>query len=237
MLRTGNIQPSQLLAGALIFFVPIGHGKGLRLSVDYRELNMITIFNRYLLPLMNKLRDCVQGAKLFTKIDLKAEYNLIRIRAGDEWKTAFRTRYRYYKYLVILFGIANASASFQNMINEILYNMIDLGVVTYIDDILIYSQTKEEYERLVKEVFSHLQKWDLAASIDECEFHKSEIEFFSYMISDMGINMDQDTIQTVLEWEHPKSQNEVHAFMRFVNFYRRFLNNFSKLAKHLMDTT
>jgi hypothetical protein len=139
MLRMGKIWPSKSLAGAPILFVPKAHGKGLCLCVDYRGLNKITILNRYLLPLMNELRDRVQGAKLFTKIDLKAGYNLIRICTGDEWKTAFRTRYGYYEYLVMPFGIANAPASFQNMINEIFKDMIDLGIVAYIDDILIYS--------------------------------------------------------------------------------------------------
>jgi hypothetical protein len=124
---------------------------------------------------MNKLRDRIQGAKLFTKIYLQAGYNLIRIPAGDEWKIALRTRYRHYEYLVMLFGIANAPASCQNMINEIFKNMIDRGIITYIDDILIYSQTKEEHERLIKEILSHLQTWVLAASIDKCEFYKSEI--------------------------------------------------------------
>ena len=237
MLRTGKIRPSKSPAGAPILFVPKPHGKGLRLCVDYRGLNKITVLNRYPLPLMNELRDRVQGAKLFTKIDLKAGYNLIRIRAGDEWKTAFRTRYGHYEYLVMPFGMANAPASFQNMINDIFKDMIDLGVVAYIDDILIYSQTKEEHERLVKEVLSRLQKWNLAASIDKCEFHKSEIEFLGYMISDTGINMAQDKVQTVLEWKRPKSQKEVQAFMGFANFYRRFIKDFSKLAKPLTDTT
>jgi chaperone required for assembly of F1-ATPase len=104
------------------------------------------------------------------------------------------------------FGMANTPTSFQNMINEILKDMIDLGVITYIDNILIYSQTKEKHQRLIEEVLSHLQKWDLAASINKCEFHKSEIKFLGYRISDMGINMAQDKVQTVLEWEHPKSQ-------------------------------
>jgi tRNA A37 N6-isopentenylltransferase MiaA len=105
---------------------------------------------------MNELRDCVQSAKLVTTIDLKAAYNLIRICGGDEWKTAFRTRYRHYEYLVMTFWIANASASFQNMINERFKDMIDLGVIAYIDDILIYRQTLDEYEKLIKEVLSCL---------------------------------------------------------------------------------
>jgi hypothetical protein len=143
---------------------------------------------------MNELRDCVQGTKLFINIDLNAAYNLIRICTGDEWKTAFRTRYGYYEYLVMPFGMANAPVSFQNMINEIFKDMIDLGIVAYINDILIYSQTKEEYEKLVKEVLSHLQKWDLAISIDKCEFHKLDIEFLGYMIFNTGINMAQDKV-------------------------------------------
>jgi hypothetical protein len=199
MLIIGKIWPSKSWAGAPIHFVLEAHGKGLHLSIDYRGLNKIIVLIRYLLPLMNELRDRVQGAKLFTKIDLNTRYNLIRIRTGNKWKTAFRTRYGYYKYLVMPVGMANAPASFQNMINEIFKDMIDLGVVTYIDDVLIYSQTKEKHEKVVKEVLLDLQTWDLAALKDKCEFHKSEIEFLGYMISDMGINMAQDKVQTVLE--------------------------------------
>jgi hypothetical protein len=160
--------------------------------------------NRYPLPLMNDLRDHVHSTKLFTKIDLKAGFNLIRISTSDEWKIAFRTRYGHYEYLVMLFGMANTPASLKNMIIEIFKDMIDLDIVAYIDDILMYSQTQEEYEKLVKEILSHLQKWDLAASIGKCKFHKSEIEFLGYMISNTGINMAQDKVHTVLEWEYPR---------------------------------
>jgi hypothetical protein len=158
MVRTGKIHLNNPPAGAPILFVPKPHRKGLRLCLDSRGLNKLIILNRYPLPLRNELRDRIQGTKLFTKIDPKARYNLIRIRAGDEWKSAFRTRYGHYEYLVMLFGMANAPMSFQNMINEIFKDMINLSSIAYIDDILIYSQTKEEHEKLVKEVISHLQK-------------------------------------------------------------------------------
>jgi hypothetical protein len=121
-------------------------------------------------------------------------YNLIRISAGYELTIAFRTRYGYYEYLVIQFRIANAPASFQNMINEIFKDMIDLSVLAYINDILIYRQIKEKHEKLIKEVFSPIQNWKLAASIDKCKFQKLEIEFLGYMISDMGINIFQDKV-------------------------------------------
>jgi hypothetical protein len=127
-------------------------------------------------------------------IDLKPGYNLIRICAGNEGMIACRTSDGYYEYLVMPFGMANAPASFQIMINEIFKDMIDLGIVTYIDDILIYSPTKEEHDKIVKELLSRLQKWDLATSIDKYEFHKSEIEFLGYMTSDMGINMAHDKV-------------------------------------------
>ena len=137
MLDSGKIRPSKSPAGAPILFVPKPHGRGLRLCVDYRGLNRVTIMNRYPLPLMNELRDRVAGSRIFTKIDLKAGYNLIRIKPGDEWKTAFRTRYGHYEYLVMPFGLANAPATFQDMMNEILRDLIDHGVVVYIDDIVI----------------------------------------------------------------------------------------------------
>ena len=148
MLDSGKIRPSKSPAGAPILFVPKPHGRGLRLCVDYRGLNRVTIMNRYPLPLMNELRDRVAGSRIFTKIDLKAGYNLIRIKPGDEWKTAFRTRYGHYEYLVMPFGLANAPATFQDMMNEILRDLIDHGVVVYINDILIYMENEKEHVQL-----------------------------------------------------------------------------------------
>ena len=136
MIAQGKIQPSKSPAGAPILFVPKPNGK-LRLCIDYRALNNVTIKNRYPLPLMNELRDRVAGAKIFTKLDLRDGYYLIRIKEGDEWKTAFRTRYGHFEYTVMPFGLANAPATFQNMMNEVLREFLDQGVVVYIDDVLI----------------------------------------------------------------------------------------------------
>jgi len=186
---------------------------------------------------MNELRDRVEGSSIFSKIDLKSGYNLIRIRKGDEWKTAFRTRYGHYEYLVMPFGLANAPATFQNMIHEILRDLIDQGVVIYIDDILIYSKTLQEHQRLVKEVLSRLRKWNLAAAWDKCEFHKSEIEFLGYIISKDAVSMSEEKVKSVREWARPQSQKDVQSFMGFANFYRRFIKDFSKIVKPLTDTT
>jgi len=149
MLKQGKIVHSQSPAGAPILFVPKPDGK-LRLCVDYRNLNKLTILNKYPLPLMGELKDRVVGAKIFTKLDLKDGYHLLRIREGDEWKTAFRTRYGHFEYKVMLFGLVNAPATFQAMMNIILREFLDHGVVVYLDDILIYSETEEEHMNWLK---------------------------------------------------------------------------------------
>ena len=145
LLAQGKIVHSKSPAGAPILFVPKLDGK-LRLCVDYRQLNKLTILNKDPLPLMTELRERVAGATIFTKLDLKDGYHLIRIRKGDEWKTAFRTRYGQYKYKVMPFGLVNALATFQAMMNHILREFLDHGVVVYLDDILIYSKNQKEHE-------------------------------------------------------------------------------------------
>jgi hypothetical protein len=152
MISIGKIRPLKSPAGAPILFVPKAHGRGLRLCVDYRGLHRVTILNWYPLPLMDKLSDRVHGAKIFSKIDLKSAYNLLRIKKGDEWKAAFRTRYGHFEYLVMPFGLANTPATFQTMIQENLKDLIDMGVVAYIDNIFIYTSTEEEHICLISEV-------------------------------------------------------------------------------------
>jgi hypothetical protein len=134
-------------------FVPKPHGRGLRLCVDYQGINKITVKNWYPLPLMDELRDRVHGSTIFTKIDLKLGFNLVRIKEGDEWKTAFRTRYGHYEYLVMPFGLTNAPATFQAMMNDVLRELLDQGVIVYMDDILIYSRDEHKHYTLVKKVF------------------------------------------------------------------------------------
>ena len=156
MLKSRKIRPSKSPAGALILFVPKDYGCGLRFCVDYRGLNKVTILNRYQLPLMKELRDRVRGVKIFTKLNLKAGYNLIRIKQGDEWKTAFSSRHGHYEYTVMPFRVADAPATFQNMMNKILKDMINHGVVIYLDDILIYSRSEEDHIALTKKVLERL---------------------------------------------------------------------------------
>ena len=198
MLRSGKIHPSKSSAGAPILFVPKTEGRGLCLGVDYRSLNKVTMLNRYPLLLMNELHDRVRGAKIFTILDLKSGYNHIRIKEGDEWKTAFRTRYDLFENKVMPFGLANTPATFQNMMNEIFRDMIDLGVVIYLDDILIYSENEHDHVALVKRVLARFQEHQLAIAPDKCEWHRSRVNFLGYIILPKGVEMDQEKIRTVI---------------------------------------
>ena len=218
MLASGKISPSKSPAGSPVLFVPKPHGRGLRLCVDYRGLNKVTIANRYALPLMNELRDRVQGAKIFTKIDLKAGFHLIRIKKGDEWKTAFRTRYGHFQYNVLPFGLENAPATFQNMMNDILRDMLDAGTVVYIDDILIYSETEEQHVELVREVLSRLEKHSLAIEPEKCFWQQEKVDFLGYVVSAKGIEMATDQVETILKWREPQNVTYVQSFLGVCQF-------------------
>jgi len=193
MLAEGKIVHSKSPAGAPILFVPKPDGR-LRLCVDYRQLNKLTILNKFPLPLMTKLRERVAGAKIFTKLDLNDGYHLIRIKKGDEWKTTFRTRYGHYEYKVIPFGLVNTPATFQAMMNTILREFLDQGVVVYLDDLLIYSKTMDEHEVLVKLVLARLERHDLAVSLKKSVFHVETVEFPRYIVGKSGVHMSEKKV-------------------------------------------
>jgi len=219
MERMGKIKRSTSSAGSPILFVPKPSGRGLRLCVDYRGLNSITIPNRYPLPLMQELQDRVQGAQWFTKMDLKNGFNLIRMREGDEWKTAFRTRYGLYEFQVMLFGLTNAPSTFQDMMNHVLSDLLDVGVLAYMDDILVYVKTREEHDHLVQEVLRRLQENGLAVAAEKCIWRVQEVEFLGYVIGRNGIEMAKTKVEAVLDWKTPKSLTEVQSLVGFANFY------------------
>ena len=154
-MRKGWITPSTSPAGAPILFVPKKDGT-LRLCVDYRGLNAVTVKNRYPLPLITEILDRLVGAKFYTKLDLRDAYHRIRIRVGDEWKTAFRTRYGHFEYRVMPFGLTNAPATFQAYINTAMHGLLDEFCIVYLDDILIYSETEEEHRQHVCAVLERL---------------------------------------------------------------------------------
>ena len=228
-LAKGWIQHSTSPAGAPILFVPKKDG-GLRLCVDYRGLNKVTVKNRHPLPLISETLDRLNGAKQFTKLDLKDAYHRMRIRKGDEWKTAFRTRYGHFEYLVMPFGLTNAPATFQAYINKSLIGLIDQFCVVYLDDILIYSETPAEHVQHVRQVLDRLRRASLFVGLRKCEFFTTQVEFLGFIVSTDGVSMDKRRVAAIQDWPKPTSYHEVQVFLGFVNFYRRFIHHYSQIA-------
>ena len=202
MIGQGKITPSKSPAGAPILFVPKKNGK-LRLCVDYRGLNNVMVKNKYPLPLMDPLREQVKGATIFTKFDLRDGYYLIRIKEGDEWKTAFRTQYGQFEYKVMPFGLCNAPATFQGMMNEVLREFLDQGVVVYLDDVLIYSKDRKSHIKLVRQVLARLAQYNLAVTGHKSQFHVPETEFLGFIVNGKGIHVSNETTKSVREWAVP----------------------------------
>ena len=234
MLKQGKISRSKSPAGAPILFVPKPDGH-LRLVVDYRGLNKVTIHNKYPILMMTELKDRVKDAQIFTKLDLNDGFHLIRIRKGDEWKTAFRTRYGLYEYKVMPFGLVNAPATFQTMMNEILREFLDDGVVVYIDDILIYSKDPKDHSALVRKVLERLREYQMAISLEKSIFHVKTVDFLGYVVATDGVTMNEKKVETIKAWKPPTSVREVQIFIGFANVYRRFIKNFSDICIPIMN--
>jgi len=173
---------------------------------------------------------------VFTKLDLKDGYHLIRMRQGDEHKTAIRTRYGQYEYKVMPFALVNAPATFQTMMNKILREFLDHGVVVYLDDIRIYSENMDDYIQLVQKVLDRLEQHDLAVSLKKSVFHQDEVEFLGYIVKTSGVTMSDRKVKSVQNWAHPRSVKEVQIFIRFANFYCRFSRDCSKVCKPITET-
>ena len=233
-LAKGFIRPSKSPAGAPVLFSPKKDGS-LRLCVDYRGINSITVKNRYPLPLTSEIMDRVNGAQWFSKIDLKDAYHRIRIYPGDEWKTAFRTRYGHFEYVVMPFGLTNAPAAFQAFINHALRGLVDDFCIVYLDDILIFSKSEEEHTQHLHQICERLRESELYAKPSKCRLYQKEIEFLGFIISPEGVAMDPDRVETIREWKSrpPQNYRDVQVLLGFCNFYRRFIRGYSQLAQPL----
>uniref|UniRef100_A0A8C5MC00 Gypsy retrotransposon integrase-like protein 1 n=1 Tax=Leptobrachium leishanense TaxID=445787 RepID=A0A8C5MC00_9ANUR len=232
----GFIRSSTSPAGAGIFFVGKKDG-GLRPCVDYRDLNKITIKNRYPLPLIPELMERLRTATIYTKLDLRGAYNLLRIRKGDEWKTAFRTRYGHFEYLVMPYGLCNAPASFQYLVNDIFRDILDQYIIVYLDDILVYSDNLQDHRIHMKEVLSRLRKNHLYAKAEKCLFETSSVSFLGFIISPGNIKMDPEKVKAIESWPTPVTRKETQRFIGFANFYRKFIRSFSRVIRPLTKLT
>ncbi|KAG1943781.1 retrotransposable element [Pimephales promelas] len=181
--------------------------------------------------------EILQGARVFTKLDLRNAYHLVRIREGDEWKTAFNTPLGHFEYRVLPFGLVNAPAVFQALINDVLRDMLNVFVFVYLDDILIFSPSLQIHVQHVRRVLQRLLENCLYVKAEKCTFHAPSVTFLGSVISAEGIEMDPAKVQAVVDWPVPKSRVELQRFLGFANFYRRFIRNFSQVAAPLTALT
>ena len=236
LLAAGFIRESKSPYGAPILFVKKKGGE-LRMCVDYRALNNITVKNSYPLPRMDELFDRLVGARYFTKLDLRSGYHQIRIKDGDIPKTAFRTRYGHYEFLVLPFGLTNAPATFMHLMHQTFRAQLDDFVIVFLDDILIYSKTLEDHRRHVAEVMQILRRVKLYAKASKCEFFRTEVEFLGHIVGRDGVKMMDDKIEAVKQWPTPTSVAHVRSFLGTAGYYRKFIRDFSALATPLSDLT
>ncbi|XP_071683402.1 uncharacterized protein [Lolium perenne] len=232
MLRKGLIRPSASPWGSPVIFVDKRDGT-IRLCVDYQKLNDVTIKNKYPLPKIEDLFDQMNGARVFSKIDLRTGYHQLKVRESDIPKTAFTTRYGLFEYTVISFGLTNAPAYFMNLMNKVFMKYLDKFVVVFIDDILIYSKSEEEHVEHLRIVLGTLRDHKLYAKFSKCEFWLKEVGFLGHVISAGGVSVDPSKIQSIMEKKAPTNQTEVRAFLGLAGYYRKFVEGFSSIARPL----
>ena len=232
LLDNGFVRPSVSPWGAPVLFVKNKDGT-LRMCIDYRKINKVTVKNKYLLSRIEDLFDQLKGAGVFSKIDLRSRYYQLRVKEVDVPKTAFRTRYDHYEFLVMPFGLTNAPTAFMDLMNRVFRPYVDQFVVVFIDDILVYSKDAQEHEQHLKIVLQMLREKKLYAKLSKCDFWLKEVSFLGHIVSSEGIRVDPTKIEAVVNWKPPQNVTEVRSFLGLAGYYRRFVRGFSVIASTL----
>ena len=232
LLDKGFIQPSVSPWGAPVLFVKKKDGT-LRMCIDYQQINKVTVKNKYPLPRIEDLFYQLKGAGVFSKIDLRSGYYQLRVKEVDVSKTAFRTGYGHYEFLVMQFGLTNAPATFMDLMNRVFRPYVDQFVVVFIDDVLVYSKDAQEHEQHLKIVLQTLREKKLYAKLSKCDFWLKEVSFLCHIVSIEGIRVDPTNIEAVVNWKPPRNVTEVRSFLGLAGYYRRFVRGFSIIASPL----
>ena len=235
-LSKGFITPSKAAYSSPVLFAQKANGD-LRFCIDYRKLNAITKRNRYPLPLIEEVLGKILGCKHLTRLNILAAFNPLRMHSDSEDLTTFITALGSYTYRVLPFGLTNGPSTFQQYINDTLWGFLTDFCQAYLDNILIYSKTRKEHRIHVKKVLERLREAGLQVDIKKCEFDVSETVFLGVIISGEGLRMDPQKVKAVLDWVRPTNLKEVQGFIGFANFYRRFIQDFSKIVKPLVALT
>ncbi|CAI7932408.1 unnamed protein product [Closterium sp. NIES-54] len=234
LLEKGFIRPSTSPYAAPVLFTRKKDGD-LRLCIDYRALNAITIKNKYPLPRVEELFDMLGEATVFSKLDLRSGYHQVRLAEDDISKTAFRTRYGYFEFRVLPFGLTNAPATFMGLMNNIFRLFLDRFVIVFLDDILIFSKSLEEHAQHLRIVLDTLRQHRLYAKLSKCTFTRSSIGFLGHVINSQGIAMEPAKVQCLADWPAPRTVTELQSFIGLAKYYRKFIFNFSHICAPLTD--
>ena len=236
LLDKGFVRESLSPCAVCVILVPKKDGSW-RMCVDCRAINNITVRYRHPIPRLDDMLDELSGAIIFTKIDLKSGYHQIRMKAGDEWKTAFKTKSGLYEWLVMPFGLTNAPSTFMRFMNHVLRAFIGKFVVVYFDDILIYSKSVEEHMNHIRQVLNELRNEKLFANLEKCSFCTDHVVLFGFVVSGKGIQVDETKVKAIKDWPTPMNVSQVRSFHGLAGFYRRFVRDFSAIAAPLNELT
>ncbi|XP_022157398.1 uncharacterized protein LOC111024105 [Momordica charantia] len=236
LLDKGLIRPSVSPWGAPVLFVK-KKDNSMQLCIDYRELNKVMVKNKYPLPRIDDLFYQLQGANVFSKIDLCSGYHQLRLKEADISKTTFRTRYGHYEFVVMSFGLTNAPAAFMDLMNRVFKEYLDSFVIVFIDDILIYSKTEQCHEEHLRQVLTTLQGNKLYAKFSKCELWLDQVAFVGHIVTKEGIAVDPTKVEAISNWPRPSSVTEIHSFLGLAGYYRKFIQNFSRIAAPLTQLT
>ena len=230
-LRKGYIRLSKSPQMSPVFFVGKKDGSK-QMVIDYCNLNDQTIKNNYLLPLITNLIDNMGSEKVFTKMDLRWGFNNMRIKKREEWKRAFTTYMSSFEPTVMFFGMMNLPAIFQAMINEILRDLINEGkVAAFVDNVLVGMETEEEHDKIMEKILKRLEENNLYIKPEKCVWKVQKIGFLGVVIGPNGIEMEKEKVNRVLSWPEPKNIKDVRKFLGLANYYRRFIKDFTQIAR------
>ncbi|XP_074318094.1 uncharacterized protein LOC141654880 [Silene latifolia] len=236
LMERGYVRESMSTCAVPTLLIPKKDGTW-RMCIDSRAVNNITIKYWFLIPRLDDMLDELHGSEIFSKVDLRSGYHQIRMREGDEWKTAFKTKHRLYEWTVMPFGLTNAPSTFMRLMNEILKPFLGRFVVVYLEDILIYSRSKDDHFQHLRKVFNTLRGQQLYVKKEKCSFLVESVIFLGYKVSKDGVSVDQSKIEAIKSWPIPKTVMEVRSFHGLASFYRRFIRDFSTIACPITECT